>query len=80
MGLYEYMTLSNEQQWDELWDKGKFITEYISIDCKFALYALHKFYVEIELCVSTDKILGKNLFKEGHAVEKYVGSIDINNL
>ncbi|WP_281542399.1 hypothetical protein [Maribacter aestuarii] len=80
MGLYEYMMLSREQQWDELWDKGEFITHYKSIDCKFSLYALHAFFVEVELCVTTDRILGKGEFVSGHSLDKYAGSIDINSI
>lgn len=78
MGLYEYMMLTQEQQWDELWDNGKHITNYKSIDCSFSLYALHRFYVEVELCVSSGKILGKGIFKTGKTLDKYAGSIDIN--
>jgi hypothetical protein len=74
------MILSEELQWGELWENGQFITQYKSIDCSFSLYSLHRFYVEVELCATTNKILGKNIFKEGHALEKYVGSIDITKL
>lgn len=77
MTLYEYLALSEEEQWDELWDNGKHIHYYKSIDCKFALYALHKFFVEVELCVSTDKILRKHPFKYGNRMDKYVGELNI---
>ena len=80
MGLYEYMMLSEEEQWNDLWQNGKFISHYKSIDCKFSLYALYDFFVEVELDPLTDKILGKEHFKEGHSLDKYVGSIDINKL
>lgn len=73
MDLYEYMVLSNEEQWDELWDHGQFITHFESIDCKFALYALHKFFVEVELDPVKDTLIGKNIFKEGRCMDKYAG-------
>lgn len=75
MGIYEYMMLSEEEQWDELWDEGKHLCNYQSIDAKFVLYALHKFFVDVELCVTTDKILGKHVFVHGHRMEKYLGKI-----
>ena len=80
MGFYEYLLLSTDQQWNELWNNGKHITNYKSIDCSFSLYALHKFYVEIELCVSTNKIIAKSEFVCGHALDKYAGNINIKEV
>ncbi len=69
--------LDETEQWNDLWQNGKFITHYKAIDCKFSLYALHKFYVEVELDPVTDNIIGKAHFKSGHSLDKYAGSIDI---
>jgi len=44
------------------------------IDKKFSLYALHKFFVEVELS-AMDKIVGMKTFKSGSLMEKYVGKI-----
>jgi hypothetical protein len=80
MGLYDFMILSKEEQWNELWAKGKFITNLKLIDRKYSLYALHEFFVEVELKGTTDKILGMKTFIEGDLLEKYSGDIDINLL
>lgn len=80
MGLYEYMMLSEDEQWNDLWQNGEFITHFKAINCKFSLYALYNFYVEVELDQETDRIVGKVHFKEGHTLDKYAGSIDINEL
>ncbi len=77
MTLYEYLTLSNEAQWDELWDNGQFITHFKSIDCKFVLYAVHKFYIELELDVVKDTIIGKHEFIHGERMNKYVGKLGV---
>ena len=80
MGLYEYMILSEEEQWNDLWQNGIFLTNFKAIDCKFSLYALYDFFVEVELDPITDKIVSKGHFKSGHSLDKYAGSIDINKL
>ena len=72
MTLYDYLALSTESQWDELWENGLHIDNYKSIDSKFALYALHKFFIEVELCITTDKILSMHPFKYGQRMNKYV--------
>lgn len=79
MGLYDYMILSEEEQWNELWAKGKFITNLKLIDRKYSLYALHSFFVEVEM-TNEDKIVTKKLFMEGHLIDKYSGNIDIENI
>lgn len=69
--------LSEEEQWQNLWEKGQFITNLKFINKKFSLYALHKFFVEVELDPTTDKILRKTHFKTGHAMDKYSGNINL---
>ena len=73
MTIYDYLALSDEDQVAELWRNGKHIDNYKAIDCKFVLYALNKLFVELELCVLTDKILGKHSYKHGARMDKYVG-------
>lgn len=80
MGLYEYMMLNETEQWNTLWDKCTFLMHYKAIDSKYNLYALYDFFVEVELHPTTDKILGKKHFKEGHILDKYSGSIGINKI
>ncbi len=72
MGLYEYLTLSNEEQWDLLWDKGVHLTSYKSIDCSYRLYAIDRFFVEVEMCPVKDTILGMGVFKKGKKLDKYI--------
>jgi len=47
LGLYEYTKLSEEKQWEILWDKGEFLTNLKLIDKSFSLYAIDKFFVEV---------------------------------
>jgi hypothetical protein len=80
MGLYDYMILSDKERWDYLWQNAEFITNLKLIDRKYSLYALHDFFVEVELKVATDKMLAMKVFVEGHLLDKYSGSLDIDNL
>ncbi len=80
MGLYEYMMLTEEEQWNNLWKNGAFLTHHIEPKKKFSLYALYAFFVEVELDVKTNKIIGKGCFETGTALDRYAGSIDIYKL
>lgn len=73
MGLYDYMILSEEEQWNELWDKGEFISHYDADGRKLTLYALHRFFVEVDLSPDTGKIIGKKHFVCGKELVKYSG-------
>lgn len=77
MGIYDYLALDNEEQWDVLWDKGIFVDAYKSIDCSYQLFAIDKFFVEVELDITNDSILGKSVFKEGKRLDKYSGDIKV---
>lgn len=80
MELYEYMMLDDTEQWNNLWQNATFLTHYKAIDCKFSLYALYDFYVEVRLDPVTDKAIDKKQFKAGDTLDKYAGSIDINKV
>ncbi|PKA97368.1 hypothetical protein B0O79_1023 [Flavobacteriaceae bacterium MAR_2009_75] len=77
MGLYEYLMLSEESQWNELWDNGKFLENFKSIDCSFSLYGLYDFFVEIELDPMHNTILCKHVFKQGEKLDKYLDNIEL---
>lgn len=72
------MMLDEAEQWNNLWQNGTFLTHRIELDKKFSLYALYDFFVEVEMDIKTNKIIGKMHFKEGKTLDKYAGSIDIN--
>ena len=71
MGLYEYTILSEEKQWKILYEKGEFITNLKMIDASFSLYAIDKFFVEVEWNDETDEIVGKGEFKCGDNLDRY---------
>lgn len=70
MGIYEYNILPEDEQWKTFWDKGEFLTNLKLIDKAFSLYAIDKFFVEVELDPLTDRIIGKKVFMHGHCMNK----------
>lgn len=80
MGLYEYMMLSDTEQWNSLWQNGTFLTNHIGTEKKYNLYALYAFFVEVEYDTINNKILSKRHFKTGETLDRYSGSIDINKI
>lgn len=77
MGIYENLILPEDDQWDTLWDFGKYLTHRIKEESKYVLYAMDMFFVEVELDGS-DKIVGKKVFRHGHNLDNYSPDISIS--
>lgn len=60
--LYQFKLLSDQEQSDLVFNKGQFLTFRLKINSRFALYALYKFFVEIEYDVKSNKIVNKVSF------------------
>jgi hypothetical protein len=71
MDILDYLELSDEEQWEELWESGVHLENFKSIDCAFVLYSLHSFFLEVELDLE-GKISGKHPFRAGTRLDKYV--------
>ena len=80
MDILEFLDLDNDEQWEIFWAESIHIEDYESIDCAFSLYGLFDFFFEIELCVNDHTIIGKNIFKTGSRLEKYMDREDLHNL
>ena len=48
MTLYVYKMLSENEQYDTVFAKGKFLDIVIEGNSKFILYAIDKFFVEVD--------------------------------
>lgn len=59
MTLYEYRMLSEDDQWDAVFSIGKFLDIFIEGNSKYVLYAIDKFFVEVEWNIENDNIIGK---------------------
>jgi|SRR5690606_13227763 len=56
---------------DLVFRKGEFIDYIIDGDTKLVLYALFKFFVEIEYEVKENKIVGKDSFVDGEKLDRH---------
>ena len=51
--------------------KGRFLDIVLEGNSKYVLYALDKFFIEVEWNNETDEIVGKGEFKCGDSLDKY---------
>ncbi|WP_299159395.1 hypothetical protein [uncultured Eudoraea sp.] len=58
MTLYEYKILTEDEQYDTVFAKGRFLDIVIEGKSKFVLYALDKFFVEVIWDIEQDEIIG----------------------
>ncbi len=78
MGIYDYNILSEEEQWDVLWDEGEFITSLNTKETDYILYAIDKFFVEVVMHPESSKVIRKSDFLQGQCMEKYIGNLPFN--
>lgn len=71
MTLYEYKMLLEDEQYDTVFSKGKFLDIVLEGNSKYVLYAIDKFFVEVIYDLGQDKIIGKGQFVLGDSLDKY---------
>ncbi|PKD17655.1 hypothetical protein APR41_05455 [Salegentibacter salinarum] len=71
MTLYEFKLLLDEEQYRLLFNKGDFLTYRLEPNSRFALYALEKFFVEVEYNRKNNKIVNKVSFVSGEKLDIY---------
>lgn len=71
MTLYEYKMLSEDEQYDTVFSKSKFLDIQIDGNTKYVLYAIDMFFVGVIWDNEKDNIIGKGVFKEGDSLDKY---------
>lgn len=63
MTLYEYKILSEDEQYDTVFAKGRFLDIQIDGNTKYVLYAIDKFLIEVKWSIEQNEIIGKGEFK-----------------
>jgi len=63
--------LSEDEQYDTVFAKGKFLDIVIEGNSKYVLYAIDKFFVEVVWNNEKDQIIGIGQFKEGDSLDRY---------
>ncbi len=75
MKLYEYLSKDEQLQYQIVWEIGKYIETLYKDGIMYLLYAVNDFYVEIQYSQRTNEIIGKNQFKQGIHLDKYLPPI-----
>ena len=71
MTLYEYNSLSLEQQLTIVWNNGAFLDNHITEKEKCNCYAIDMFFVEVVYDAEHNVITELRAFKTGHLLDKY---------
>lgn len=74
--LYEYNSLSLEEQQEVLWRDGEFLDNHIIEKEKCNCYALGKFFVEVVYDPEQNVITELRSFKSGHLLDKYSTNLE----
>lgn len=77
MNLYDFIRLSEEEQYNTTWDIGVLVDQFIKDGIAINLYAVNEFFVEIYYDQSKNKILYKKHFKQGELLDKYLNRINL---
>ncbi|WP_286760603.1 hypothetical protein [Salegentibacter sp. UBA1130] len=71
MTLYEFKLLPEQEQYRKLFNEGDFITYRLEPTARFSLYALDKFFVEVEYDPKSNKIIKMVSFVSGKKLDAY---------
>jgi hypothetical protein len=77
MKLYNFLRLSEVEQYDAVWSLGVHVDTFIKDHIAINLYVINDFYCEVCYCMNTNKILYKKTFKQGELLEKYLDKIKL---
>jgi hypothetical protein len=77
MKLYEFLRLSDEEQYNTTWKIGVLVDQFIKDGIAINLYAINEFFVEVYYDQSDNKILYKKHFKQGELLDKYLSRIKL---
>jgi hypothetical protein len=77
MKLYEFLSLSEIEQYDAVSSVGVHVDTHIKESIASSLYVINDFYCEVYYDMKTNKILYKQTFKEGARLDKYLYKIKI---
>ena len=75
MTLYEYMMLSEHDQYDTVFTKGQFVDTVTKGETKFVLYAVSMFWVEVTYDAKDNRITGIKSFVGGETLNKDFNSL-----
>jgi hypothetical protein len=77
MKLYEFLRLSEVEQYDAVWSEGVHVDTHIKDNIAINLYVINDFTLKCTMGIKTNKILYKQVFKQWAQLDKYLYKIKI---
>ena len=75
LSLYDFLSLLDQDQYEEIFQRGDYPDISIEGEKRFVLYAVYKLFVEVEYESSTNKIVNKRASTTGDLLDKYSGKL-----
>lgn len=80
MNLYKYLSLTDDDQVNELCSNGTFLLSRTEAICVVSLFALHDYYVEAYFNTQTDEIDRLRSFRSYSRLDPYLPLISIEKM
>jgi hypothetical protein len=75
--LYEYLGLSEVEQYNTVWSEGVHVDTHIKDNIAINLYVINDFTLKCTMSIKTNKILYKQVFKQWAQLDKYLYKIEL---
>ena len=69
--LYEFLALPDREQYDIIFTTGDYLEIRIEESRRFVLYAVDRFFVDVEYDSKENKVINKRAFVAGELLDKY---------
>lgn len=70
--IYEFILKDEQLQYQIIWEIGKHVETLYQDGVMYLLYAINDFFVEVQYNQRNNQIIGKNQFKQGEELDKYL--------
>lgn len=70
--IYEFISKDEQLQYQIVWEIGVHVETLHQDGVMYLLYSVNDFFVEIRYNQRTNTIIGKNQFKDGEPLDKYL--------
>ncbi len=77
MDLYDFFMLNESEQTETLVQSGQLVAMKYNAITYLSLFSVSTFYVEFEWEKFTNRMVGKQIFKSGAELDKYLPDIDL---
>lgn len=72
MKICEFLSFDDTTQYNTVWEQGRHIDDIIIDKIHYQLYSINDFFVEVHYDAADNKIIGKQAFKQGQHLDKYL--------